>query len=493
MFTLRFAFKNIISRKSSFVIILFIAFSIGIMVMANAVFDGTGNGIEKTFSSSFTGDVVIRPKTDFPMSLFGDETPVTGDYSELPRIPQYSNVLDYVMNQEEFENVTSQLTGQAALKFENATLASVLFGVDTESYLDIMQGIEILEGEPYKPDQKGIMINKHMQNLILEESGVEIHPGAEVQLVASNGSSYTLRSGIVSAIYDYKVHNEIQDRIVLCEPETVRSLLGIESLSSGNLDIDESDSSLIDQFDSIDGMFDEDALFLDFEESVEDVNPDMSQEQMTHSDSSDDSVENDEEDSVHTTWNYIICKVKPGESSDRIVKKMNKYFSSNEFEVVALTWRAAAGMCAQYVYWMRLIFNIGLILLIGTGFIVVNNTLIIAAMDRTKETGALRAIGADRKFIAVEYLFETLMLTITAGILGCLLGMLGNQLLVNANITFTNDFLIQLFGGEQLKTAVTMSNLMRGMLLSLLLAVIGWLYPVHIALDTSPVVAMEHI
>ena len=150
-------------------------------------------------------------------------------------------------------------------------------------------------------------------------------------------------------------------------------------------------------------------------------------------------------------------------------------------------------MSAQYVYWMRLIFNIGLILLIGTGFIVVNNTLVIAAMDRTKETGALRAIGADRKFIAIEYLLETLMLTVTAAILGCLIGMLGNQILVNAHITFSNSYLVQLFGGNQLKTTVTLTNLASGMLLSLLLAVIGWLYPVHIALDTSPVVAMEHI
>ena len=150
-------------------------------------------------------------------------------------------------------------------------------------------------------------------------------------------------------------------------------------------------------------------------------------------------------------------------------------------------------MSAQYIYWMRLIFNIGLILLIGTGFIVVNNTLIIAAIDRTKETGALRAIGADRKFIAIEYLFETLLLTITAGILGCVLGVIGNHLIVSANITFSNSYLIQLFGGTQLNPIVTMSNIIKGMCLSFVLAIIGWCYPVHIALGTSPVVAMEHI
>lgn len=74
MFALKFAFRNIVSRKSSLVIILFVAFSIALLVMANAIFDGTRTGIEKTFSGNFTGDIVIRPKAGFPMSLFGDET-----------------------------------------------------------------------------------------------------------------------------------------------------------------------------------------------------------------------------------------------------------------------------------------------------------------------------------------------------------------------------------------------------------------------------------
>ena len=100
MFTLKFALKNIVSRKSSLVIILFIAFSIAALVMANAVFDGTRSGIEKTFSQNFTGDIVIRPKAQFPMSLFGDETPITGNLSELPQLVPYSDIYSYVSNSE---------------------------------------------------------------------------------------------------------------------------------------------------------------------------------------------------------------------------------------------------------------------------------------------------------------------------------------------------------------------------------------------------------
>ncbi|MCR5612881.1 ABC transporter permease [Treponema sp.] len=482
MFTLRFAFKNIISRKSSLVIVLFIAFSIGILIMANAVFDGTGNGIEKTFSTSFTGDVVIRPATDFPMSLFGDETPVTGQLSELPRITPFNNVMDYVKNCAELKEFCPQLTGQAAIKIGGYNRASVVFGVVAEDYLKIMSGIHVVKGEPYKTGQKGMMVSKNVLESICRDSGTALDVGSDIQLISSNGSSYTLRSAPITAVYEYDVHNDLQDNIILVDPDTVRSLLGIESMSSSVVAIDESQSAMIDGVDNIEDLFGDDFSFEQTENAPEE---NSTQEQSV--------VEGDSQNEVQTSWNYIICRLNDGEKPGHFVKKLNKFFNESEYNVTAISWRAAAGMSAQYIYWMRLIFNIGLILLIGTGFIVVNNTLIIAAIDRTKETGALRAIGADRRFIGVEYLFETLMLTITAGILGCFIGMIGNQILVNAHITFSNTYLIQLFGGTQLKTNVTLSNLGFGMLLSLLLAVIGWLYPVHIALDTSPVVAMEHI
>lgn len=478
MFTLRFAFKNIISRKSSLVIILFITFSIALLVVANAVFDGTGNGIEKTFSASFTGDIVVRPETDFPMSLFGDETPVTGQLSELPRLTPYQHVLDFVKSLPEIKDYCPQLSSQSGLGIQGAYVPSVLFAVNSKQYLNIMSGIKITEGTPFGDGEKGIMISTAMKKKMAEQYGIDAKLGEMVQLISSNGSTLTIRAVPVTAIYEYNVENELLENISIIDPDTLRSLLGIESLST-TAKIEESESLLIDSFDSVEDMFAEDAVF-----------------------ETDDSSENEEEipvvvetdeNATQTTWNYIVCKVNDLVNVKSTIRKMNKFFKQNEWPVTAISWRAAAGMAAQYIYWMRLIFNIGLILLIGTGFIVVNNTLVIAALDRTKETGALRAIGADRKFIGLEYLYETLLLTITAGILGCALGVFFNQIIVNAHVTFSNTYLIQLFGGTTLETKVTLSNILSGMGLSLLLAIIGWLYPVHIALDTSPVAAMEAI
>lgn len=486
MFSLRFAFKNVVSRKSSLVIILFISFSIGILVMANAVFDGTGHGIEKVFSSSFTGDVVIRAKTDFPMSLFGDETPVTGELSELPRIVPFKNVSEYIESIPAVEKSCPQLTGRAVLKVNGVSQMATVFGVDAVPYCDIMSGITVVDGRPYEEGEKCVMISETLKAELENESGEEILVGDTVQLMSGSSSSFSLRSAVVSGIYRYEIPNDIQNSILLCEPELVRSLLGIESLLS-SVEIDRSESVMIDEFDNIEDLFAEEDVFCG--------NGSSDLQNQNHSGQlSGGTIQNEEDsESLKTTWNYIICKLHAGERPEKVVRAANRFFAHNELHAVAMDWKAAAGSSAQYVYWMRLIVNIGLLLLIGTGFIVVNNTLVIAAMDRTKETGALRAIGAGRNFIALEYLFETLLLTVTAGVVGCVFGVAGNCILSGAHIQFSNPYLIQLFGGTELMPSVTAGNLLFGMMLSVLFAFIAWIYPVHIALETSPVAAMEHI
>ncbi len=492
MFTLKFALKNIVSRKSSLVIILFIAFSIAALVMANAVFDGTRSGIEKTFSQNFTGDIVIRPKAQFPMSLFGDETPITGNLSELPELLPYTDIFSYVSNSEYVDMAIPQITGQAALRFGDVNFAAYFFGVDAQSYVRLMPGIKIVDGQPYGDDENALMISSVMLKKISEELGVALKVGDQIQLAAFTGSSYTLRAATLSAVYEYSVHNDLQDKIVLINPDILRPLIGLNSTEIDSSLFTKENSGLLENLDEsgIDGLFGQSEDFEADGFETEDLfaqEDSQAQEAAALEDNADASF------AEETIWNYIVCSAKPGVFAKSAIRKLNKEFERREWPCQAVDWRAAAGMAAQYIYWMRLIFNIGLIVIIATGFIIVNNTLVIAALDRSKETGALRAIGAGRRFVALEYLAETLTLTITAGILGCVLGVIGNSFLSNGSIHFGNTYLIQLFGGDTLQTVVRPSNIFGGLLLSFALAIVAWIYPVRIALGTSPVAAMEAV
>ena len=130
-------------------------------------------------------------------------------------------------------------------------------------------------------------------------------------------------------------------------------------------------------------------------------------------------------------------------------------------------------------------------LILLTGFIVVNNTLTVSSISRIGETGTIRALGAKRGFVIKEFLCETSLLTITSGIIGCLLGCLFTFMLQKAHIGISNTYLAQLFGGKTLTAAITASNAIQNLSLSVLLAVVGCIYPVRVALRATPVEAMR--
>src|SRR5574344_1555931 len=112
-------------------------------------------------------------------------------------------------------------------------------------------------------------------------------------------------------------------------------------------------------------------------------------------------------------------------------------------------------------------------------------------IDRTREIGTLRAIGASRLFISLQCMIETFILAIMAGIIGSIFGCIAARIITHAQIVFKNAFLIQLFGGNALITEVTANNLGSVSLLVLVIGIVGWIYPVQAALKVNPVEAMQ--
>ena len=63
--------------------------------------------------------------------------------------------------------------------------------------------------------------------------------------------------------------------------------------------------------------------------------------------------------------------------------------------------------------------------------------------------------------------------------------------MANRLIEFKNVFLIQLFGTDHLVVSTSFSIMCKSMLLSVLLGLLGWIYPVRTALKVNPVQAMQ--
>ena len=472
------AFKNIISRKSSCVIVAFISFAIALIAVVNSVFDSTENGIEQTFSRAFTGDIAIFPESEANLSLFGDETPVTGLLTELESLVPFEQIMAYLEALTEVKNYAPQVTASALLDAGEVKDPVFVFGIPAQKYFDCMTSLCITQGELFADGERGVLLSKAKADAI----GAEL--GDEIQFIVADGSTFRIRGAPLRAIYEYPVKNETLEKIVLSDAFTVRSLMDMSEYITDDQAIDENKIDfLADTFDA-DTMFDVamdvDAIFSEKDFLSEDFSGD------TRS-----SKPQEVEDLMVSSWNFLVCCLNDGENPKKTIKKLNAFFKENSWPVRAVGWRNSAGSTALYLYWMRLIFNVGIVVVLMAGFIVINNTLLITVLNRTQQIGTLRAQGASRTFVSLQCMVETFTLTVTAGVLGCLVAALCNLTLNTARIEFSNDFLRQLFGSDMLCVYTSTSVIAKSMLLSLALGLLAWIYPLKTALAVNPVQAMQ--
>ncbi len=482
MFVFRFALRNVVSRKSSLVIVLFISFSISLLCLSNAVFDGTDSGLERTFINSFTGDIVVRPRSNMSLSLFGDDTPVMGEFSDIPSLIPYMDVSNYVSSLDEVEAVLPQVSGYAAIKgvgHERSWLN--FFGVEAEDYVPRMNGIKLTAGGVYGKGEPGLMLSRGAVERMKDSFDMTEDPkiGDKFQVLTSNGATINVRLVTLTGIYEYSVENGTMNRIALISPDVLRDLLDLSSITAEE-DIDPNDMDLINAgFDSIED------LFLDAVDTVG-----VESEELDFGEDSEPSG-NDVGAEESTVWSYLVIKLKNSARTKAVIHRLNQYFSQQDWPVQAANWRSAAGGNVAMVFFLRLVMNVGIILILLTGFIVVANTLMISSLSRVTETGTLRAIGAKRGFILQQFFWETALLTVTAGIIGCLMGSFFCVLVNSAGIELHNSLLVQLFGGNSLRCTLLPTNISLCMGVAMALTFIGWYFPVRIAMEANPIVAMR--
>lgn len=465
---LRLALKNILSRKSSAAIVLFVSAAISLLVVINSVFDCTEYGIEEVFKNSFTGDFVIRPKATAPLSLFGDETPFTGELSEIPELFPYENLCDFLSENEKVRTFFPQILGMGIAQSSSVSIPFNIFGVDASEYFDEMSAISLKEGRLYENGEKGALLCRSVAQKF------NVKTGDEIQFIVSDGPTFRIRAAKITGIYDWNVPNTIMEKFCLVEPSVVRSLMNVAEAVYDS-DIPDEKVSLFDYESDFDDLFMESSDTGAVQEIIEEVSEDVESVEVQKS----------------LYWNFIIGKVCPGENPDSVIRELNKNFKKFEWNLEAVSWRNAAGNTALYLYWMRFIFNVGILIVLFAGFVIVNNTLVINVLERISEIGTLRSIGSSKSFIALLFMAETLFLTLFSGIAGSLSGSLMAAVIKKMQIGISNDFLIQLFGGTVLVTKVTFSNLGNCFALSVVLGLLAWIYPVYTALSVSPVSAMN--
>lgn len=157
----------------------------------------------------------------------------------------------------------------------------------------------------------------------------------------------------------------------------------------------------------------------------------------------------------------------------------------------AVPWSDVTGFIGQLVMVLRAILYVLIGIIFIVALVIINNSMVMATMDRIGEIGTMRAIGARRRFVLLLFLLETLVLGLISSAVGALaaMGLLGA--LGRSGIPARGDFFIFLFGGPALYPEVSLVNAAWGLVVILVVSVLSTLYPARLAAKVAPVVAMQ--
>ncbi len=118
----------------------------------------------------------------------------------------------------------------------------------------------------------------------------------------------------------------------------------------------------------------------------------------------------------------------------------------------------------------------GLIALIAAG-VGITNIMLITIKERTREIGIRKAVGAKKRWILVQFISETIVLTMLGGLLGILLGVFGGGML---GIALGTSF------------AISTKWVFISLIISLILGLLSGVLPAMRAASLDPVDALRY-
>lgn len=111
------------------------------------------------------------------------------------------------------------------------------------------------------------------------------------------------------------------------------------------------------------------------------------------------------------------------------------------------------------------------------------NTMLTSVMERTREIGIMKAIGATNENIMLIFLIEGFVISLLGGIIGTILGVFGS---IAMSLGLSNMF------GAELSPVITVISLILGLGVAILVGIISSLYPARKAAKMSPIEAVRY-
>jgi len=127
------------------------------------------------------------------------------------------------------------------------------------------------------------------------------------------------------------------------------------------------------------------------------------------------------------------------------------------------------------------IFNIVLSIIAGISLLIggigIMNIMLASVLERTKEIGIIRAIGATKEDVILQFLTESILVSIGGGIIGIILGVL-------------SSYILEITTG--IETILSLSSILLSFFVATLIGLIFGIAPAKSAANKNPIEAIRH-
>jgi ABC-type lipoprotein release transport system permease subunit len=172
------------------------------------------------------------------------------------------------------------------------------------------------------------------------------------------------------------------------------------------------------------------------------------------------------------------------------MKELQVICDKNNLGLKVIDWQKAAGNLGQFVFVAKFILFFATAIIFVVALVIINNAVVMATLQRVREIGTMRAIGARKSFVLAMVLTETVVLGLVFGTAGVLLGSAFVTWLSHYGIGAGNDFLFFFFSGPRLFPSLSPGSVVGAFIVVLIVTCLSALYPALMATRVSPIRAM---
>jgi ABC-type lipoprotein release transport system permease subunit len=157
----------------------------------------------------------------------------------------------------------------------------------------------------------------------------------------------------------------------------------------------------------------------------------------------------------------------------------------------AISWQESAGLIGNFINLARGVLMVAIIIIFTVALVIINNALVMATLERVREIGTLRAIGAQKRFILSMLVVEAVVIGLLFGGLGAAAGALLVKIIGVVGIAAKSDVQFFFFSGPRLRPFLNPAAVVAAFVIVIFVATISSFYPAWLAMRVTPRQAMQ--